>query len=291
MRSPRGLMFATRGKLKEMVDFFSAPLKQGRLPTPYVWCNACATIDGRISFGSGTQQHDAPPVRHVGEVLPPGRGSFGSKLDLLSLYTGWTLADAVIGSGEILRAEPRVTWTPNYHEFPMLRHVRCGQSRTHVPVAVVATQSGDLDPKHPMFSRDAPTVVCTNDAGADRLVGVGLPPDVKILRLAPACEPVDFGRMLHELQRTLGLSVFDCAGGGRLLGAFVTQGLINEVRLTLAAQIAGACDAHGEPLPSWLTFAPGTNVHPSPQLHIHRVLPTPTHLFLRASLIQHLEQT
>lgn len=149
-------------------------------------------------------------------------------------------ADVVLVGAGTVRAEGYGPPAPD----PDLAAVR-GAGRTPAPRAVpfpelaVVTASGDLPDALTRAPR--PPFVVTTTAGAARLSG-RLPADRALVTGETA---VDLGRGLRELAGR-GLTRVLCEGGPSLLGRLLSEGLVDELCLTLSPLLTGG--AAGRPV-------------------------------------------
>ena len=178
---------------------------------PYTWINMVTTIDGKIITGDRDQDvHD-----------------LGSDLDHATMKQIAAPAGAVLIGAATLRATP-------------------GLRYRHMPLRLVATVRGDLDPDHAFFTSDhAPAYVVTSQAGAARLpVGLNV--------LARGGTETDWAAVFSALRHELGISHLLVEGGSELNAALLKADLIDELFMTLAPKIKLGRDvptyADGEPL-------------------------------------------
>ena len=138
------------------------------------------------------------------------------------------IADVVLVGAGTVRAE-RYGPPRTYPE-------RVAAGRSPAPRLAVVSGRLDLDPDMRMFQNaDEPPIVATcassDAARRERLAGVA--------ELVLAGEHrVELGTLLEHL-RTMGAGVVVCEGGGHLNGQLLADGLIDEVCLTMSAQLAG----------------------------------------------------
>ena len=109
------------------------------------------------------------------------------------------------------------------------------------PTTIVATANGGLDPSHPGLSApDVPVIVATTKAGARRLGSARLASNV-LVEIAGVGDRVAAPRLL-EIAGSIGARLVLCEGGPHLIGDLVDAGLLDELFLTIAPQIAGRDD-------------------------------------------------
>jgi riboflavin biosynthesis pyrimidine reductase len=228
-----------------------ADLRGGRLPSrlrdrydgdlsvalrpdrPTVIANFVSTIDGVVAFdvngrsGGGEISGFSEPDRFVMGLLR-------------------AMADVVLVGAGTVRAAPTHEWTP--------RHVHRGSAALYAswrkrmdiassqPMTIVATASGSLDPRHPGLSApDVPVIFATTTAGAKRLEAAGPAPNARI-EIAGTGRQVAASRLL-DIAASTGARLVLCEGGPHLIGDLLVAGLLDELFLTLAPQLAGRDEA------------------------------------------------
>ena len=151
-------------------------------------------------------------------------------------------ADAVLVGAGTVRSGHHHVWTPGHvhpASAPAYAAWRAQLGLPHPqPTTVIVSASGRIDPAHPgLHAADVPVVLLTTDAGAAWLRRIDLPAAVEVV-VAGDDERVEEDAILAALAaRDLDLVV--CEGGPRLLGGLVGAGLVDELFLTIAPQIAG----------------------------------------------------
>eukprot|EP01065_Artemidia_motanka_P018842 TRINITY_DN22223_c0_g1_i1.p2 TRINITY_DN22223_c0_g1~~TRINITY_DN22223_c0_g1_i1.p2 ORF type:complete len:214 (+),score=72.92 TRINITY_DN22223_c0_g1_i1:49-642(+) len=142
---------------------------------PHVTHTAVMSADGRTACAD----------EHVSTVALSARpcGEPGAEADRRLLQAGWVVADAVLGSGAVLRAEPLVLWAPVDEDLRRARRRRRRRGALCVgwaPLQCVVTQNGCISPQHPILSDGSVNaVVLAPPAGAAevaRRCGVAPPP-------------------------------------------------------------------------------------------------------------------
>lgn len=220
---------------------------------PYVFGNFVSTLDGVVSFkiaghsdGSAISGAD-PGDRFIMGLL---RAS----------------ADAVlVGADTVRDAAPDGLWTPAsiYPEgaalFADYRLNALRRSRS--PLTVIVTRTGQLDLQREAFQRpDLPVLVVTTAAGHKKLdaSGVASLGAVEVRRLDTGDSEYINPQAIVELLRTeYGVRQLLHEGGPTLFGEFLAAGLVDELFLTLAPQIAGRSPQSRRP-----TLALGTEFSP-----------------------------
>ncbi|MGZ5369828.1 MAG: RibD family protein, partial [Aeromicrobium sp.] len=141
-----------------------------------------------------------------------------------------------------VRAAPTHEWTPRrvprrsaalYAAWRDRRGIESSQ-----PTTIVATASGSLDLSHPGLSTpDVPVVLATTPVGAERLRAAGPAPNVRI-EIAGSDGHVAAASLV-DLAASAGARLVLCEGGPHLIGDLLAAGLLDELFLTVAPQLAG----------------------------------------------------
>lgn len=202
------------------------PSRRGR---PLVLSNFASTLDGIVALDLKGHAGGAD----ISGFNPHDRWLMG----LLR-----SVADYVMVGAGTLRSVPRHLWTGD-HIFPPARKdyraLRKALGKPPQPVNVVVTASGAVDLSLPVFaSGKIRAIVLTTSAGARHLRSEGVPPTVQIIP-AGAGRRLRAGSLLEALPRPPTDPILLLEGGPHLLGDFLTEGLVDELFLTLAPQIAG----------------------------------------------------
>ncbi|HET7034974.1 MAG TPA: dihydrofolate reductase family protein [Thermomicrobiaceae bacterium] len=238
---------------------------------PYVISNFVETLDGVVSLNVPGQEGGKEISGHD----PHDRMVMG----LLR-----ATVDAVVVGAGVLRASPTHRWTPDY-VFPRLadefQRLRAALGKDEPPLNVIVTASGAIDPGLPVFRSDAaPALIVTTEAGQRRLAETNLAAHVSVAApdagamLAPAT-------ILAAIQQVRRCDRILSEAGPHLFGAFLAAGLVDELFLTLAPQIAGRDRAAERPaLVAGVRFAPEAPLW-SDLISVKR---GDSHLFLRYAL-------
>jgi riboflavin biosynthesis pyrimidine reductase len=242
-----------------------------RRDRPTIVANFVSTLDGVVAFDAVGQSGG----REVSGGFAPDRFLMG----LLR-----ATADAVLVGAGTVRSGSRHVWTPGHVHPPSTaafatwrRHLGLAPPQ---PTTVIVTASGRIDPEHPGLHRsDVPVLLVTTSAGANRLRRVALPPAVEVA-VAGDGGRIDEHALLSNLaERNLDLVV--CEGGPTLFGSLIGVGLVDELFLTIAPQIAGR-------MPDMPRLALvegfGYEIGATPWAELGSVMRAGDHLFLRYRL-------
>ncbi len=221
------------------------PAPRGR---PRVLTNFASTVDGVVALDlkdhaggadiSGSDPHDRwlmGLLRSVADYVMVGAGTLRSVPH--HLWTGEHICPEAAGSYRALRSSLRLS--------PQ-------------PVNVIVTARGDVDLHLPVFaSGKVRSLVLTTPAGARRLAARKAPPYVQVLPVGRG-DRLRARSILQALPPTRPTPTLLLEGGPHLLGDFLSEGLVDELFLTLAPQIAGRDPGtHRLGLVEGRTFAPG----------------------------------
>jgi riboflavin biosynthesis pyrimidine reductase len=256
---------------------------------PFTWSMSVSSLDGVTGFAEpGFEGPEAVSLAH--------HGAAGAKDDFTLLCAGWALADAVLGTASILRAEPNVKWIPPMDSDPAWGRAREGKRRK-LPINVVVTASGDVDPQHAMLSDPALEVVlATSPRGATLLrskyeaLQLDLPEQVHIEEFSAQDSrgSLALPDVVQRLWTNYDVQHLDVSAGGTTVAAMISEGLVDEVRVTLAGQLIGPTTSGGTDRPR--LFAPPPSnpvlvVHNNPHVHFKSVhCLGDQHIFIRGSL-------
>ena len=238
---------------------------------PTILSNFVSTIDGVVAFDTEGRTGG----REVSGASAPDRFLMG----LLR-----ATSDAVLMGAGTLRSGARHRWTPAYI-YPPSADAYAAWRRVlglaaAQPTTVIVSASGSLDPRHPgLHDPGVPVVIVTTSAGGSRLRAEGLPSTVEVIDVG-AGDRVEPGAIVDVL-RDHGLDVVVCEGGPTLMGTLVDAGLIDELFLTVAPQLAGRSPATPRlALVEGVGFAVGD----TPWERLISVMRSDSHLFLRYRL-------
>lgn len=194
-----------------------------RLADDILYANLIASVDGVSALV-------AP--RGAGAAL---RGNCDADRFVMALLRD--LADAVLVGAGTLRADRGHLWTPAYIDRERADLHRAGGRPD--PRLVVVTASGELDPGERALRAGA--LVLTTEAGFLRLAR----------RLPPACTvrslggDTPTGATILAAVRAEGYRRVLTEGGPTLLARFVSEGLLDELFLTLSPVLAGRRSGDG----------------------------------------------
>ena len=249
-------------------DHYDGNLRVALRPDrPTVIANFVSTIDGAVAF-------DTDGSTGGGEV------SGFADADRFVMGLLRAMADAVLVGAGTVRAAPTHEWTP--------RRVQPGSAGLYAawreamgislqPTTIVATASGSLDPKHPGLSApDVPVILATTESGAARLRAAGPASNARI-EIAGSGGQIA-ATALVEIAARSGARLVLCEGGPHLIGDLLAAGLLDELFLTLAPQLAGRDDATHR-----LALVEGTafEIATAPWAELGSVRRSGDHLFLR----------
>jgi len=279
MTSPVSLFSAGVIPIPEIQSFYSLDnVTMPQAKRPYAWTMSVSTLDGYISFKE-------PGADGAKEIALAHIKDSGSIADWRLLNSGWALADAVLGSGAILRAEPQIKWIPT---FPDLVDYRLNVlKKPKYPINVVLTGSGDVDLKHPIFNDgELRSIIVTSKIGNERIAksGNAIPPNVKIEILAetPTFSDQELTNVCQVLLEKYDVKFLDVTAGGVVIGTFIKLKLVDEMRVTLAGQVCGATSSTGEARPPLFATAEPFSADNNPHLEFHKIgVFGVNHIFLR----------
>ena len=234
---------------------------------PTVIANFVSTLDGVVAF-------DRDERSGGGEVS----GFFDPDRFVMGLLR--SLADVVLVGAGTVRASPTHEWTGR-HVHPgtagLYATWRNGLGLTPQPTTIVATAHGNLDPTHPGLSAaDVPVVVATTPAGGRTLATIPLAANARVV--VAGTGPDVAAEDLLVIARSAGARLVLSEGGPHLIGDLLRTGLLDELFLTIAPQVAGR-DTGAERF----SFAEGLafTVAEAPWARLVSVRRAVDHLFLR----------
>ena len=278
----RGRAGSARAARSARGGSFPAALRDGyggelRIPLhpdrPTVVANFVSTLDGVVAF-------DVDGSSGGGEVS----GFFDPDRFVMGLLRA--MADVVLVGAGTVRAAPTHEWTARMVHPASAALYAEWRTRMGIPTAqpttIVATSSGALDPGHPGLSApDVPVIVATTKAGARRVTSAAPASNVSV-EVAGTGDRVT-ARSLLDIAGSIGARLVLCEGGPHLFGELLGAGLLDQLFLTIAPQVAGRDDAAPR-----LGFVAGTAfaVTDAPWTDLVSVRRAADHLFLRYRLDQ-----
>jgi riboflavin biosynthesis pyrimidine reductase len=202
------------------------PARPGR---PFLLGNFVTTLDGVVSLNE------------------PGHASGGdisgfNRHDRMVMGLLRAAADAVIVGAGTLRSVPKHRWTAQYIYPPLAdvyQQLRTSLGKPAPPLNVIVTAHGEVSLDLPVFqSGEVPVLLVTTTQGAERIRTQRLPPGVE-LQAIPSAGSLSARAVLEAVNRVRRCEVILVEGGPQLMGDFFAEGLLDELFLTLAPQVAG----------------------------------------------------
>lgn len=179
---------------------------------PHVLLSVAVSIDGYID--------DAGPDR----LLLSNDADF-DRVDALRAES-----DAILIGAETLRRDnPRLLVGKARR-----RAARVQAGKPEYPLRVVVSAKGELDPGLRFWQHGGDRLVYTTDAGAARL-GDSLAAVATVVSLG---DTVDFAALLDDLAER-GIERLMVEGGGAIHTAFLSAGLVDEIRMAVAPILVG----------------------------------------------------
>jgi riboflavin-specific deaminase-like protein len=178
---------------------------------PYLVCNMVSSADGRAALGGKS-------------------GGLGNEADNELFHELRVAADAVMVGSGTLRAE-------RYGRFmrdPARRARREAAGRAADPLGCVVSRSLRVPVDIPLFEDPNSTIVLYTSSERSLAPSAA---DVRLVRL-PESE-LTLTTVLERLRADHGVRSVLCEGGPTLLGSLLTEGLVDELFLTLAPKLAG----------------------------------------------------
>lgn len=243
-----------------------------RPAAPTVVANFVTTIDGVVAFDTAGRTGG----REVSGAFEPDRFVMG----LLR-----ATADAVLVGGGTVRSGSGHVWTPDHvhprsaGDFAAWREQLGLTARQ--PTTVMVTAGGHIAAEHPALHRpDVPVLIVTTETGARRLGRTALPANVEVVVPPGSGGQIDPSSLRSTLADR-GFQLVVCEGGPTLFAGLVGAGLIDELFLTVAPQIAGRSAA----MPRLaLVEGVGYEVGSAPWARLSSVMRAGSHLFLRYAM-------
>lgn len=225
--SERGPTAPLPGALSALYGRLAFPPRTGR---PYVIGNFVSTLDGVVALNT-------PGVRSGGAEISGFNAHDRMVMGLLRAIAGAT----VVGAGT-LRSVPNHIWTANAIYPPLAdayQRLRADLGLTEPPLTVIVTARGEVDLSLPVFQSDeTSTLIVTTRAGGELLAGQSAPPSMRI-SVMEGDGSVSAADVLRAISRERACDVVLTEGGPTLMSEFIAAGLLDELFLTLAPQVAG----------------------------------------------------
>jgi riboflavin biosynthesis pyrimidine reductase len=221
-----------------------------RMPdrTPHVFANFVSTLDGVVSYNE-------PGREAAGQV------SGGHPADRFVLALLRAVADAVIVGAGTLRKEPKSVWTAASVQPDLASAFAELRTRMRLrphPTTILVSASGELDADAPVFHGDAPVVIATTTAGAERVAKI---PNATV-RVVADRAPLPSRALVALALRESGGGRILTEGGPTLLGRFLEDAAVDELFLTIAPRLAGRSGEHRRiALVEGVAFRPEASPH------------------------------
>jgi riboflavin biosynthesis pyrimidine reductase len=203
---------------------------------PYVIANFVETLDGVVSYNESGQTG--------GNVISGDNETDQAVMGLLRAE-----ADAVIFATSTLKTDSNILHIPSASntDFADAYHtLRTSQGRRgRLPMSVVLTNSGKVDFTDKTFHEpELPVLIATSQQGYRHISAQQVPSHVDVRVVEEDSDDskgnsVSARKTLALLAQEYHVRVALYEGGPTLLASLLDQGLINELFLTLAPQIAG----------------------------------------------------
>ena len=229
----QGKALALPAALAHLYGHFRLP-QAGSLP--YIFSNFVTTLDGVVS------------LRTRGHANGGDISGFNAQ-DRMVMGLLRAVADVVIVGSGTLAADSQQVWTPEGicpELAPEYGQLRKALGKSEPPLNVIASGSGSLDLRLPVFSSgQVQVMIITTTAGAKRLAKQRIPDAVEIRAIRRGGREIGASTICSEVCSVRGVKRVLVEGGPRLLADFFKQRLVSEQFLTLAPQIAGRVAGDG----------------------------------------------
>jgi riboflavin biosynthesis pyrimidine reductase len=144
--------------MAEMNDFYSINnLDIEDSTVPYTWSNSVISLDGIMHFKGKSQISDIS-LSSLTET---------AMADYRLLHFGWSLADAVLFSGQILRDEPQTSCQIKFDDIISFRR-SMGKQSDH-PLQLIISKECDFPHDHSIFSSALQIILITSQKGWDNI--------------------------------------------------------------------------------------------------------------------------
>ena len=186
-----------------------------KLPRPFVTANFAITADGRISTRNFTP------------------ADFSSPRDKRRLIEIRAKCDAVLVGARTLKSDTMTLGLPASD----LRAIRRKQRRPELPLRVILSNSGRIDPALRIFQVPGAPIVIFSTTRMPGPARARLAQKADIfLHESPT---VNLALALATLREDYGVRALVCEGGGSLFRSLVAAGLVDEVNLTFCPRVFG----------------------------------------------------
>lgn len=197
---------------------------------PYVIGNFVTTLDGVVAL------NEPDHTSGGGEI------SGFNPHDQMVMGLLRAAADSIIVGAGTLRSASQHLWTAQYIYPPQAdaySQLRASLGKASVPLNVIVTARGDIDPTLPIFqSGNVPVLLVTTEQGAERLRARHFPASVQVETIQSSGS-LSARAILQRVTRQRHSELVLVEGGPQLLGDFFAEQTLDELFLTLAPQIAG----------------------------------------------------
>ena len=240
---------------------------------PYVFGNFVSTLDGVISYSI--------PGYSGGATIS---GSDDADRFIMGLLRA--SADAiVVGARTVHDVSPKALWIPSFicpEAKDLYRQYRLTVLRKPAqPLLAIVSGSGRLDLDRAIFrTPEMLVLIITSTAGRDELVKAGVIglASVQVRTLENVDGSIDPRAILQLLFVQFGARTVLHEGGPALFGQFVARRLVDELFITLAAQVAGRLPQTTRPgMVQGMEYLPDT----APWWQLVSVKQRSEHLYLR----------
>jgi riboflavin-specific deaminase-like protein len=187
---------------------------------PFVFSNFAMTADGKIAFAKG-------------KFVP-----FGSKRDLEHLYELRATADAVMCGARTIEA----TGTILGNGGEKFRKLRLKHGLAEFPLRVIVSGSGSINPAAKIFKKSFSPIVVLTTARISKANLTNLRTVADEVKICGKTE-INFPVALRWLRERWNVRRLLCEGGGKLHGALIRAGLLDELHLTVCPIIFGGRNA------------------------------------------------
>ena len=201
---------------------------------PWIYANVITSRNGIVGWIRAGAHDDSVRAIAGGDFSRPGR-----RADVRLMRRLRAGADAVSFGAQTLRDQPDLIGGVDDVGGELgeaLIRFRAEQGRSRIPLQVVYSESGRLDPAVPIFNTPGLTaLVVTTSAGARRLRGQGSD-DRGVKVLAAGEERIESSGLVHAHERLfaeLGVRYVDCEGGAVILEALHRAGILDEIFVTV----------------------------------------------------------